>query len=112
MGPIAQVSKFFLLAGIALTLTTAGGGSTAQTRATLHTATGTVIAVDHDQQKLTLDAAPVEDLNLPALALSFFVYDRNTLGKIRVGQKLKVEFTEQGRNFAVSRIAPLPAPAK
>jgi Cu/Ag efflux protein CusF len=77
----------------------------------LHTATGIVIAVDRERRKVTLDAAPVEDLKLPALALALLVSNRAILDKIRVGQRVKVEFIEQGRNFALTRIAPAPAPA-
>jgi len=87
------------------------GWAAAQTaspsRQPVHTATGTVLSVDRDLRKLTVDASPVPELKLPALALSFFVSNRAMLDKVRVGQNVRVEFIEQGRNFALTRIAPL-----
>lgn len=94
---------------VLLALTVAGAD--AQSRA-VHTATGVVIMVDREMQKMTVDAAPVPELSLPALALSFLASNRSLLEKVRVGQRVQVEFVELGRNFSLTRVTPLPATPK
>jgi len=104
MSLLASRSVLFAL------LVLVAASAAAQSR--VHTATGTVIALDREHRKMTVDAAPVDELGLPALALSFIAANRTALDKVRIGQRVKVEFVEQGRNFALTRVTPLPAPPK
>ena len=95
-----------------LALPAAFGAAPAGAQSRGHVATGVVIAVDRDHRKMTVDAAPVDELGLPALALSFIASSRTLLDKVRVGQRVKVDFVEQGRNFAATRVTHLPPPPK
>jgi len=98
--------RFAVLALLALLAASAAAPAGAQSK--VHTATGTVILLDREHRKMTVDAAPVDELGLPALALSFIASSHTLLDKVRVGQRVKVDFVEQGRNFALTRITPLP----
>lgn len=102
--------RFPVLALLAL-LAASAPPAGAQSR-TVHTTSGVVIALDREHRKMTVDAAPVEALRLPALALSFIAANRAVLDKVRVGQRVKVDFVEQGKNFALTRITPLPPEPK
>ena len=66
-----------------------------------YTAIGTVISVDRDLSRITIDTDPIEALKLPALALAFSVHDRNLLDRVRTGRKVEFEFVKQGRNFVL-----------
>jgi Cu/Ag efflux protein CusF len=103
--------KFAVLALLALLAVSGAAPAGAQSR-TVHTATGVVLAVDREHRKMTIDAAPVDELGLPALALSFIASSQTLLDKVRVGQRVKVDFIEQGRNFAMTRVSPLPPAPK
>jgi len=103
--------RFVLLALLALLSAAFAAPACAQSR-TVYTTTGVVIALDREHRKMTVDAAPVDELGLPALALSFLASSRELLDKVRVGQRVKVDFIEQGRNFALTRVTPLPPAPK
>ena len=67
-------------------------------------ANGTVISVDRDLSRITIDTDAIEALKLPALALAFSVHDRNLLDRVRTGRKVEFEFVKQGRNFVLVRL--------
>lgn len=67
-------------------------------------ASGTVVAVDHELGRVTIDANPIEELKLPALGLAFVVYDRRIMDRLRAGRKIEFEFIRQGRNFVLVRV--------
>ena len=49
-------------------------------------ASGTVVAVDRDLGRVTIDTNPIEELKLPALGLAFIVHDGNLLDRMRYGE--------------------------
>lgn len=67
-------------------------------------ASGTVVAVDRELSRVTIDTNPIEALNLPALGLAFVVYDRRLLDRFRAGRRIEFEFVRQGRNFVLVRV--------
>jgi Cu/Ag efflux protein CusF len=92
-----------LLRYAALALLLAATLAFGQSRETLK-GRGTVVAVDHELSRVTIDTNPIEELKLPALGLAFVVYDRKLLGKLRAGRKIEFEFIRQGRNFVLVRV--------
>ena len=74
-----------------------------QSRETLK-GSGTVVAVDHELSRVTIDTNPIEELKLPALGLAFVVYDRRLLDRLRAGRKVEFEFIRQGRSFVLVRL--------
>jgi Cu/Ag efflux protein CusF len=87
----------------ALALLLAADLAFGQSRETLK-GSGTVVAVDHELSRVTIDTDPIEELKLPALGLAFVVYDRKLLGRLRAGRKIEFEFIRQGRNFVLVRV--------
>jgi Cu(I)/Ag(I) efflux system protein CusF len=89
----------------ALALLLAAGLAFGQSRAaeTLK-GSGTVVAVDRELSRVTIDTDPIEELKLPALGLAFVVYDRRLLDKLRAGRKIEFQFIRQGRNFVLVRV--------
>ena len=67
-------------------------------------ASGTVVAIDHDLGRVTIDTEPIEALKLPALGLAFIVHDRRLLDRVRNGRKVEFEFVKQGRGFVLVKI--------
>jgi Cu(I)/Ag(I) efflux system protein CusF len=74
-----------------------------QSRETLK-GSGTVVAIDRELSRVTVDADPIEELKLPALGLAFVVYDRRLFDRLRAGRKIEFEFIRQGRNFVLVRV--------
>jgi Cu/Ag efflux protein CusF len=87
----------------ALALLLAAGLAFGQSRETLK-GSGTVVAVDHELSRVTIDTNPIEELKLPALGLAFVVYDRRLLDRLRAGRKVEFEFIRQGRSFVLVRL--------
>lgn len=67
-------------------------------------ASGAVVAIDRDLGRVTIDADPIDELKLPALALAFIVYDRKLLERLHSGRKVEFEFVRQGRSFVLVRL--------
>ena len=67
-------------------------------------ASGTVVAVDRDHGRITIDTDPIEALKLPALGLAFIVHDRSLLDRVRNGRKVEFEFVKQGRGFVLVKL--------
>jgi Cu(I)/Ag(I) efflux system periplasmic protein CusF len=66
--------------------------------------TGTVVAVDRDMRRVTIEADPIEALNLPALALAFNVYDERIWNRVYRGRHVEFEFIKQGNNYVLLRV--------
>lgn len=88
----------------ALALLLAVGLAFGQSRPETLKASGTVVAVDHELGRVTVDTNPIEELKLPALGLAFVVYDRRLMDRLRPGRKIEFEFIRQGRNFVLVRV--------
>jgi len=70
--------------------------------------TGTVIAVDRDMGRVTIDADSVDAPKLPAVALAFIVYDQRLWSRLPKGRKLEFEFIKQGNNYVLLRVLKTP----
>ena len=70
--------------------------------------TGTVIAIDRDMGRVTIDADTVDAPKLPAVALAFIVYDQRLWSRLAKGRKLEFEFTKQGNNYVLLRVLKAP----
>lgn len=88
----------------AFALLLVAGLAFAEPRPEILKASGTVVAVDHELGRVTIDTNPIEALQLPALGLAFVVYDRRLMDRLRPGRKLEFEFIRQGRNFVLVRV--------
>jgi Cu(I)/Ag(I) efflux system protein CusF len=74
------------------------------TKAAVHQATGVVKNVDAGSGKVTLEHGPVKTLNWPAMTMSFGVKDKGLLERLRVGQRVQVEFQELGGSYVISSV--------
>jgi Cu(I)/Ag(I) efflux system protein CusF len=74
------------------------------TKAAVHQATGVVKSVDAGSGKVTLEHGPVKTLNWPAMTMTFGVKDKGLLDKLRVGQRVQVEFQEQGGSYVITSV--------
>ncbi len=75
---------------VALALLLAAGLAFGQSRPETLKASGTVVALDHELGRVTVDTNPV--------------YDRRLLDKLRAGRKIEFEFIRQGRSFVLVRV--------
>jgi len=66
--------------------------------------TGTVIAVDREMGRVTIDADSVDAPKLPAVALAFVVYDQRVWNRVAKGRKVEFEFAKQGNNYVLLRV--------
>jgi len=88
---------------IALLLTVAGTPAQAQTAAA-HTATGVVKSVDRAKGTVTLAHGPVKSLNWPAMTMPFTVKDKALLEKLQAGNKVELEFVQQGKEYVITTV--------
>lgn len=72
--------------------------------ATTHQADGTVKAIDTGKSKITLAHGPVKSLNWPGMTMAFSVKDKSLLDKVKVGQKVHVQFMKQGADYVVTSL--------
>ncbi|MGJ7914783.1 copper-binding protein [Massilia sp. LXY-6] len=80
------------------------GQSGKETKAAVHQATGVVKNVDAGNGKVTLEHGPVKTLNWPAMTMTFGVKDKGLLDKLRAGQRVQVEFQEQGGSYVITSV--------
>jgi Cu(I)/Ag(I) efflux system periplasmic protein CusF len=76
----------------------------AQARQQTHTATGTVKKADEKAGKVTLEHGPVASLNWPAMTMAFKVNDKALWKKLENGNKVEVEFAQQGADYVVTGV--------
>lgn len=74
------------------------------TKAAVHQATGVVKKVDAGRGKVTLEHGPVKTLSWPEMTMTFGVKNRDLLDKLRVGQRVQVEFQWQGSYYVISSV--------
>ena len=70
------------------------------------TGTGTVTALNAGKRRITLDHAPMPDINWPAMKMEFAVDKAVDLSKIKTGDKVQFTLTGSGSNYTVQSIAP------
>jgi Cu(I)/Ag(I) efflux system protein CusF len=72
------------------------------------TGTGTVAALNAANRKVTLDHAPMPEINWPAMKMEFPVAASVDLSKFKTGDKVRFSVTGSGSNYTVQSIAPSP----
>ena len=74
------------------------------TKVATHQATGVVKSADAGSGKVTLEHGPVKTLNWPAMTMTFGVKDKGFLDKLRVGQRVQVEFQQQNGSYVITSV--------
>lgn len=69
-----------------------------------HKASATVKAVNPAKGTVTLAHEPVKSLKWPAMTMGFAVKDKTLFDKLAVGEKVQVEFVQQGSEYVVSAV--------
>jgi Cu/Ag efflux protein CusF len=72
------------------------------------TGTGTVTALNVANRKVTLDHAPMPEINWPAMKMEFPIAASVDLSKIKTGDKVRFTLSGSGSNYTVEAIAPTP----
>ena len=71
-------------------------------------ATGTIIAVNTANRKVTLDHAPIPDINWPAMKMEFSVAPGVDLSKVKTGDRVQFTLSGYGNSYTVQSISPGP----
>ena len=69
-----------------------------------HQTTATVKAVDPSKGTVTLAHDPVKSLKWPAMTMGFSVKDKMLFDKMSVGEKVNVEFMQDGSQYVVTNV--------
>lgn len=69
-----------------------------------HQASATVKSVDQSKGTVTLAHEPVKSLKWPAMTMGFAVKDKSMFDKLKVGEKVHVEFMQEGSQYVVSNV--------
>jgi Cu/Ag efflux protein CusF len=69
-----------------------------------HMAAGTVKKSDAKAGKVTLAHGPVASLNWPAMTMAFKVKDKALWKKLGDGNKVELEFTQEGADYVVTAV--------
>jgi Cu(I)/Ag(I) efflux system protein CusF len=69
-----------------------------------HHAVGTVKRVDSVKGSVTISHGPVTTLNWSAMTMTFGVKDRSLLDKLAPGNKVEVDFVEDGANYTIVNV--------
>lgn len=78
------------------------GGKKSQAKS--HHAVGTVKSVDAARGTVTLAHEPVASMNWPAMTMTFKAKDKNMLQSVKPGQKLEVDFQQQGKDYVITKL--------
>ena len=70
------------------------------------TGTGTVTALNAGKRMITLDHAPMPEIDWPAMKMEFPVAASVDLAKIKTGDKVQFTLTGSGSNYTVQSITP------
>ena len=68
--------------------------------------TATVVALNAGGKKITLDHAPMPEIDWPAMKMEFPVAASVDLSKVKTGDKVKFTLTGSGKNYTVQTISP------
>ena len=68
--------------------------------------TGTVLAVNAGGRRVTLNHAPMPEIDWPAMKMEFPVATEVDLTKIKTGDKVQFTLTGSGNNYTVQSITP------
>ena len=67
---------------------------------------GTVTAINAATGKVTIDHGPIDALHWPAMTMAFDASPA-VLGSVREGDRVRFEFTQQGRTGTISKLEPV-----
>ena len=70
----------------------------------VHVAKGVVTKVDPAAGIVTVAHEAVKSLKWPAMSMGFKVKDKMLLDKFTVGNKVEVEFEQEGKDFVVTSV--------
>jgi Cu(I)/Ag(I) efflux system periplasmic protein CusF len=79
-------------------------GSATTPKTQTHTAVGVVKATDLAKSTVTVAHGPVASLNWPAMAMTFAVKDKTLFDKLAIGNKVSIEFLQQGSDYVVTKV--------
>ncbi len=79
-------------------------GQSAVKKGEKHEVSATVKAVDPSKGTVTLAHDPVKSLKWPAMTMGFSVKDKTLFDKMTVGQKVNVEFMQDGSQYVVTNV--------
>lgn len=69
-------------------------------------ATGTVIAVNTANRKVTLDHPPIPAIDWPAMKMEFSVAPAVDLSKVKTGDRVQFTLSGSGNSYTVQSISP------
>ena len=69
-----------------------------------HQAAGKVKSVDAAKGTVTIDHGPVASMNWPAMTMSFKAKDKKMLEGIKPGQKIEIDFEQQGKEQVITKV--------
>jgi len=75
-----------------------------QKSGTSYTGTGVVKGTDSAAGSITLAHDPVQSLNWPAMTMAFKVQDKKILQKAKVGDKVRFQFVQSGKDYVITQI--------
>ena len=73
-------------------------------KAAVHEAKATVKAADRKAGTVVLSHGPVASLNWPPMTMKFLVKDKALWGKLGEGKQVDVEFTQDGKDYVVTKV--------
>ncbi|HEY9461139.1 MAG TPA: copper-binding protein [Paralcaligenes sp.] len=79
-------------------------GQTTAPKTETHAAVGVVKATDLAKSTVTVAHGPVASLKWPAMAMTFAVKDKTLFDKLAVGNKVSIEFLQQGSDYVVTSV--------
>ena len=71
-------------------------------------ATGTVIAVNIADRKITFNHGPISEIKWPAMKMEFPVGPSVDLSKVKVGDKVRFTVSGSGNSYTVQSVSPAP----
>lgn len=83
----------------------AGSAASSEVAGTMASASGTVESVDAKAGKITVAHGPVDALKWPAMTMGFKATP-GQIASVRPGQQVQFEFTSEGMDATIRRIAP------
>lgn len=69
-------------------------------------ASGTVIAINSSDRKITLDHGPIPEIKWPAMKMEFAVAPNVDLSTVKQGEKVDFALSGSGSNYTVQSIVP------
>jgi Cu(I)/Ag(I) efflux system protein CusF len=72
------------------------------------TGTGTITSLNAAGRKVTLDHAPMPEINWPAMKMEFPVAASVDLAKLKTGDKVRFTVSGSGSNYTVQSMTPAP----